>query len=70
MKRFDYACFTIREGSLTEVDRIEETTEETNFFFLCEKFEPFYREYASECGGGLYCDLVANRNMDAETCLV
>ena len=41
MKRFDYACFAIREGSLTEVDRIEETTEETNFFFLCEKFEPF-----------------------------
>lgn len=53
MKRFDYACFAIREGSLTEVDRIEETTEETNFFFLCEKFEPFYREYASECGGAI-----------------
>lgn len=50
MKKFDYTCFTIRQGRLTEVERIEETTEETNFFFLYGKFEPFCREYTKECG--------------------
>ena len=57
MKRFMLPKNTTEKmdfsADVKEVDRTEETTEETNFFFLCEKFEPFYREYASECGGAI-----------------